>query len=481
MNDSTKSGYMKGFIPFAIAAAVLSLCGGFTAAVPANIVSDWGMDAGNTTWITLAYSLGAAAMAPVMGKLCDVLGRRAMLLLGLGVFGCGQLLIAFLPMGNLPILLACRFVVGVGAATIAPVVMSYIMTEFPAEKMGTGFSIYMLCATGMVIFGPVLGGMVIKALGWRPVQYICFAACALAFVGAMLLVKKSDQPKKGMAGFDYVGTIFVLIFFSMFLSVPTFGQNNGWTALPTLVCIGVFVVSLIGLFLVEKKAKSPILNGKFMARKQFVLPIIILFLTQGLLQSCMTNIIIFVMYTSANSVLSGIATSVMYVGMALGSIVIGPLADKWEPRIVAAASLVFVAAGAALQMTFTATTGLVLFCVALFLIGLGLGGNATIFMKVVLSGVDPAVAGAGSGTYNVFRDMSAPFGVAIFVPMFSGAMGKGVAAAMGAGLDETAAYAQACASAIHSTALVQGICVVAGIVICLMLPKIYSKKKGEAA
>ena len=100
MERKENSGYMKGFIPFIIAAAVLSLCGGFTAAVPANVVTDWGLDSGATTWITLAYSLGAAAMAPIMGKLGDVLGRRTTILLSMIIYGGGQLLIALCPEGG---------------------------------------------------------------------------------------------------------------------------------------------------------------------------------------------------------------------------------------------------------------------------------------------------------------------------------------------------------------------------------------------
>ena len=72
METKTNTGYMKGFIPYAIAAAVLSLCGGFTAAVPTGIVNEWNMTE-SVTFITLAYSLGAAALAPIMGKLGDVL------------------------------------------------------------------------------------------------------------------------------------------------------------------------------------------------------------------------------------------------------------------------------------------------------------------------------------------------------------------------------------------------------------------------
>lgn len=476
MESKETGSYMKGFVPFLIAAAVLSLCGGFTAAVPANVVTDWGLDAAATTWITLAYSLGAAAMAPIMGKLGDVMGRRRTILVSMLIYGGGQLLIALCPDGWFVPILLFRFLVGLGAAGIAPVVMAYIMTEFPPEKMGKGFALYMFCSCGMVIFGPTVGGIIMTATGWRPVMWICVVCCVIALSLCLVLIKKDQGGKKTLAGFDGAGAVFVLVFFSMVLSIPTFGQESGWTAVPTLVCVGVGVVSLLILLAVEKRAANPILNGRFMARKRFILPVVVLFLSQGLLQSCMTNIILFSIYTTGDRTLSGIATSVMYVGMALGTILIGPMADKKEPRGVAGMALVFVAAGAAMQMLFSANTGLPLMCLSLFLIGLGLGGNGTIFLKVVLSGLDPAAAGSGSGTYNVFRDMSAPFGVAVFVPLFSAGIASGTKELVMGGMEEGAATLQACVDSLHTTALVQVIAVVIGIVICFMLPKIYTDR-----
>jgi MFS family permease len=413
-----------------------------------------------------------------MGKLGDVLGRRTTLLVAMGLYTLGHLISAILPDGSIYLLLLCRFMVGVGAAGIAPVVMAYIMMEFPPEKMGQGFTIYMLIACGMVVFGPTLGGIVLAKVGWRMVMWIDVAMCAASLLAVLLLIKKDNGPKKTLEGFDYMGAVCVLLFFSMVLCIPTFGQNNGWTSTPTLVCIAVAIISGIALVASEKKAQSPIINGAFMARKQFVLPVIVLFLSQGLLQSCMTNIIYFSIITTGDRTLSGIATSVMYLGMAIGTIVLGPQADKKEPKTVAALALVFVAIGAALQMLFTATTGLGLMCASMFFIGLGLGGNGTIFMKVVLSGCSPELAGSGSGTYNVFRDMSAPFGVAMFVPMFQGGLAAKTGEFMAGGMDQGAATVAAAVESLHSVALIQVACVIAGIVVCLMLPKIYENKEA---
>ena len=477
METKTNNNYMKGFIPYAIAAGVLSLCGGFNAAVPANITTAWDMSQ-FLTFVTLAYSLGAAALAPIMGKLGDVLGRRTTLLVAIGLYTLGHLISAILPDGSIYMLLLCRFMVGVGAAGIAPVVMAYIMMEFPPEKMGQGFTIYMLVACGMVIFGPTLGGFVLDIVGWRMVMWIDVAMCAASLLAVFLLIKKDNGPKKTLEGFDYMGAVCVLLFFSMVLCIPTFGQQSGWFGTPTLVCYAVAIISGIALVASEKKAQNPIINGKFMARKQFILPVIVLFLSQGLLQSCMTNIIYFSIIATGDRKLSGFATSIMYLGMAIGTIVLGPQADKKEPKNVAALALVFVAAGAALQMLFSATTGLFLMSASMFLIGLGLGGNGTIFMKVVLSGCSPELAGSGSGTYNVFRDMSAPFGVAMFVPMFQGGLAAKTGEFMAGGMDQGAATVAAAVESLHSVALIQVACVIAGIVVCLMLPKIYENKEA---
>lgn len=116
--------------------------------------------------------------------------------------------------------------------------------------------------------------------------------------------------------------------------------------------------------------------------------------------------------------------------MAIGTIVLGPMADKKEPKIVAAIALVFRLPrlsdlpSSSARMPHPHDGG------ALFFVGLGLGGNTTIFMKVALSGVAPAESSSASGTFNVFKDMCAPFGVAIFVPMFVTGMTKKAATGM---------------------------------------------------
>ena len=281
---------------------------------------------------------------------------------------------------------------------------------------------------------------------------------------------KEKTERKPLTNFDGIGAVLVLIFFSLLLCVPSFGQNFGWTSTAFLGVVIAAAVSLAGLVLAERKAANPILPGSFMMRKAFILSVLVLFLTQGLMQANMTNTIVFVNYTQPeNSVISGYAISVMYLGMSLGAVILGPLADRYEPKSVLSGSLILTGIGCAILLLFSLNTSVLLLMASLGILGFGLGGNGTIFMKVALSGLPPEKAGAGTGTYGLFRDLAAPFGVAVFVPMFTNQITSGIAAG--------AAEPAAAVSSIHSLAIAEVICVAVGIAVILSLPKI--RNQGE--
>lgn len=268
-----------------------------------------------------------------------------------------------------------------------------------------------------------------------------------------------------------MGAIWVLIFFGPLLCIPSFGQNFGWSSIAFIGVLIAAAVSLAGIILAERKAQNPILPVGFMTRKAFVLSVLALFLTQGLMQANMTNTIVFVNYTQPdNTVISGYAISVMYLGMALGAVLLGPMADRFEPKSVLTLSLTLTGVGCAVMLLFSESTSVLLLMGSLGILGFGLGGNGTIFMKVALSGLTPEKAGAGTGTYGLFRDLAAPFGVAVYVPMLTNRITSRIAA----GVAEPAAAV----SSVRILAWTEIACVPAGIAVVLCLPRI-RKSKGD--
>lgn len=454
--------YKQGFIPYALAALLIGLVGGFSTVLGPAFVQDIGIAYNNTTWTALAQAMSTAACAPILGKVGDVIGRRKTLLLGVAVFTLGNVQSALA--NSLAVMMVSRFIVGIGTAAMSPVILAYIATEFPQDKIAKGFSLYMLLSSASVIIGPTIGGLIVSSYGWRSMLWVCVAICAGIFPVCVLTSRNQVSTKKALQNFDVSGAILILIFFSLLLCVPSFGQNFGWTSVPFLVVLVLAIVSLVGLVFAERKSAHPILSGSFIKRGAFILSVLALFLTQGLMQANMTNTIVFVNYTQPdNTAISGYAISVMYVGMSLGAVILGPLADKHDPKWVLVGSFLLTGVGCAILLLFTEVTSVLLLMASLGVLGFGLGGNGTIFMKVVLSGLTPQEAGAGTGTYGLFRDLAAPFGVAVFVPLFTNQIAGRIAVGTA---EPTAAVAS-----IHFLAIVELLCVALGIAAVTFLPK----------
>lgn len=469
MKTILEKPHIKGFIPFGLAAFLVGLVGGFTSLLGPAFVEELNLPYNNTTWTALAMAMSTAAFAPILGKLGDIIGRRVTLLIGIVVFTLGNVLTAIAP--SLLFMLLARFIVGMGTAAIAPVVLSYIVTEFPRDKIAKGFALYMFVSSISVIFGPTFGGLIIEYFNWRIMIWVCVIISVIIFLLCLMIGNKKPTVKNDIKNFDGTGAVFILIFFSLLLCVPSFGQNFGWQSKQFLIVLIASIISGIGLCIAEKRATNPIIQWLFIKRKAFILSVLALFLTQGLMQANMTNVIIFVNYTQPqNSVISGYAISIMYIGMSLGAVILGPLADRYEPKKVLAGSLTLTGIGSAIMLLFTENSSVLLLAASLGFLGFGLGGNGTIFMKVVLSGVPLENSGAGTGTYGLFRDLAAPFGVAVFVPMFTNRASNLI--------NSGATEITAASDSVKLLALVEIACIVVGIITVLFLPKIHNKK-GE--
>lgn len=467
MRNTHTNTYLVNFIPYALAAFLVGIVGGFTTVLAPAFVQDLNLDYNNTTWTALAMAISSATFAPILGKLGDSIGRRTILFIGITLFTLGNILTAVA--NSLLIMILARFIVGIGISAIAPAVMSYIVTEFPPEKVAQGFSIYMLISSIAVVFGPTIGGLIITYYGWRMMMWVCVTICIIIFLLGILIPSKEKTQRKPLTNFDTLGSIFILLFFGFMLCIPSFGQNIGWNSSLFAYIVFATILSCIGLYLAEKKASQPILQWNFIKRKNFILSILALFLTQGLMQANMTNIIVFINYTQpSNTILSGYAISIMYIGMSLGSIFIGPLADRYEPKYVLVGSLFLTGLGCAILLLFTTTTSLLLLASSLGILGFGLGGNGTIFMKLVLSDLPSETASSGTGTYGLFRDLAAPFGVAVFVPLFTNRITNQI------NIGES--VVTAAVNSIQFIGIIEVICVLLGVIIVLLLPKINRSK-----
>ena len=214
--------YIQGFIPYALAALLIGLVGGFSTVLGPAFVQDIGIAYNNTIWTALAQAMSTAACAPILEKVGGFVGRRKILLLGIVVLTFGNVLSAMV--NSLLMMLAARLIVGIGTAAMSPVILAYIATEFPKDQVAKGFSLYMLLSSASVIIGPSNGGLIVSVYGWRTMLWVCVAICTGIFAACAIVSRNQESKINPLTNFDASGAVLILVFFSPFCASPLSGR-----------------------------------------------------------------------------------------------------------------------------------------------------------------------------------------------------------------------------------------------------------------
>ena len=176
--------------------------------------------------------LGYGGFLLLGGRAADLLGRRRVFLISLGVFVVASLLGGFAHDGNL--LIATRFIKGMSAAFTAPAGLSIITTTF-TEGQARNKALAVYTATGATGFslGLVIGGLLTEA-GWRWVFFLPAPVALLVLIAGYKLVPTSEKLETKRGGFDVAGAVSItgamLLLVYTLVSAPT----EGWTSARTL-------------------------------------------------------------------------------------------------------------------------------------------------------------------------------------------------------------------------------------------------------
>ncbi|TDZ49550.1 Efflux pump dotC [Colletotrichum trifolii] len=231
-----------------------------TTAVP-NIVASLQSVAGYI-WVGSAFILGFTAVTPVWGSVADLWGRKPIILSALGIFLVGSLLCALAPHMNA--LIAGRAVQGIGASGMSVMVNTIICDMFSLRDRGLYLAITsIIWAIGSSI-GPVLGGLFTTRLDWRWCFWINLPIGGVVFVVLFFfldLPSPNTSVVAGLKAIDWTGSALCIGGSLMILLALDFGDvTYAWSS-ATVICLIVFGVVVIGIFLMNewKFTDNPIL------------------------------------------------------------------------------------------------------------------------------------------------------------------------------------------------------------------------------
>jgi len=379
-------------------------------AVP-SVVADLG-GLSQFPWLFSLYLLAQAVSVPIYGKLADQMGRKPMMLFGVGLFVIGSLLCG--AAWSLPVLIVFRAVQGFGAGAIIPMSQTILGDIYSVAERArvTG---YLASVWGISsVVGPTLGGVFSDYLTWRWIFFINLPLGALATW--LLLRGFKENVTRSKHTIDYAGATALAVGFSLLiLGLLEGGQAWGWTSSTSVLVFTAGVGVLVAFALVERRAAEPILPGWVLSRR---------ILSAGNLVSFAVGAVLFGLTTYVPTfVQTVLGTGALVAGFALAALTVGwPIAAALSGRIylrigfrntaLIGAGIVVVGSGLLAWMTIDVQVWQV--AAICFLIGVGMGLVNAPVLVAVQSVVGWDRRGVVTSTNLFNRSIGSAVGVAVF-------------------------------------------------------------------
>lgn len=394
--------------------------GSVVVALP-TIADHFGTDLPTSQWVVTAYALTISAFLLPMGRLSDMIGRKKVYILGQLLFVGG----AFWATAstNFLLLVVPRVLMGIGAAMTQGTSMAMLVSAFSADERGKALGLQMGVVGAGGVGGPMLGGFIVGALGWRGVFLVIGALAAVATIAAQLIIRRQRSERSSHSSFDWLGAALSAGFLSLFLLAMSNGPKSGWSS-PLVLTAMVGVAPLILAFVLwELRIKMPMFDLRFFRRRLFSLGVQASFLSFIGMSS-----VRFLMPFYLQSVLgySSSQTGLLIVPAALTTVVVGPLggrlSDRYGWRVFNVAGLMVSASGLFILSTVTRNTPLALVIGAMVIQSLGMGTFNAPNNSSILSTVRRESYGVVAAFLNVVRNSGNVTSIAVVTAVVTAAM-----------------------------------------------------------
>ncbi|TMM06826.1 MAG: MFS transporter, partial [Actinobacteria bacterium] len=378
-----------------------------------TIGRDLHFSATNLQWVATAYALTFGGFLLLGGRAADLLGRRRVLMAGLGLFSAASLACA-LATGD-GFLIGARAVQGIGAAVMLPASLSIVMNMFEeGAERNKALGIWGALAASGATVGLVLGGLLTRYAGW---QYIFYLNVPIA-IATLLLVPRT-VPESRLATtrrrFDALGALTGTAGLALLVDAVSQAPQYGWGGTRTIAVLAAAAALLVAFVVTESRVESPLLPLEIFRRRTLTGAN-----TAGLLLGASFYAFFFVgtlymqevlHYSPLQAGVAWLAASITSVGLAGLS---QYLVTRIGPKIVMAIGMTLIGTGV-LWATQVPVHG---HYIGNLLGPFAVAGAGTAFAFIPISiaglaGVEEHRAGLASGLLNTSQQLGGAIGIAI--------------------------------------------------------------------
>ena len=408
-------------------------------------------------WVVLAYLLAITCTIVGVGHLGDVIGRRRLMLAGIGVFTLASVLCSVAP--SLAWLIAARALQGLGAAIMMALTMALVGEAIPKERTGRAMGLLgTLSAVGTAL-GPTLGGLLIAAGGWQAVFLVNVPLGVVSFLLARRSLPADARPAaSARPPFDTPGVVVLALTLAAYALAMTlgkgqFGPLNGVLLLAAMAGAGLFVR-------LESRVQAPLIRLAMFRQRV---------LSAGFVMSALvTTVVMATLVVGPFYLASAFALDAARVGLvmscgplvaALSGVPAGRLVDRLGAQRMTLAGLCMMAVGAFVLPVLSSRLAVPGYVGALAVITSGFALFQAANNTAVMTASSADQRGLVSGLLNLSRNLG----------LITGASFMGAVFAFGAATSDFKTLApQAAASGLTVTFAVAGGFVVAALLVAIV-------------
>lgn len=382
-------------------------------------------------WVFSIYLLTSAMATPIYGKMADRIGRKPILLMGLGIFVLGSLLSGLSQ--SMLMLIIFRAIQGIGAGAIMPVTFTIIADIYPLEKrakvLGFNGSAWGIAS----VVAPLLGGFIVDQLSWHWV----FALNVPIGIVTMLLtwVYLQEDFDKQHGPVDYLGT--GLLAFTLMFTLLGFQMLSEAGGVMKFGLMLVLAVIFLTLFVrQERRAADPVISLDLFKNRTFTIQNLLAALVSGIVMGFEVYMPMWMQGILGESAsLGGFVVTPSSLMWVMGSFVAGRMIAKMKVQHILAFALIDILVGVSLLVLMPITGTYPMFLGVAAVVGFGFGIAITTTTVSSQTAVDHSQMGVATSFNTLSRTLGQTLMVSVFGIIFNMAVARGLAQHRGLNMD----------------------------------------------
>ncbi|MBI3249386.1 MAG: MFS transporter [Deltaproteobacteria bacterium] len=361
-------------------------------------------------WVVVSYVLTYASLLLGCGRLADLLGHGRVLFWGILVSGLAFLACGLAP--NFSWFLAARVVQGLGAALVLATAPALVTLAVPAEMRGRALGIFQMGAAVGFALGPLLGGVLVDAVGWRAVYLFRLVPAGVLVTLSLRQPRTLAQSFPSLHALDLPGVLTLAGSVAGLLLALNRSRDLGWAS-PLVMTLLVGAGGSFATFLAyERRSATPIIDLSLFRHAAFAIANAL-----NVLANCaMFAIWLLVPYYLVNvlgyqATFGGLLLMACPLATAFAAPLAGRLSDSIGTGPLSAVGLGIESVGLWLLSRLDTATPELSVVAALSLVGFGLGVFQTPNMSFVMGTIPREQQGIAGGMSQMMRTLGVVLGV----------------------------------------------------------------------